>query len=579
MRSREVLPLLIAATASTSSCSLMPGHGGAAPPPGFAPCAIPGAEDPVCGTVVVFENRSQRTGRTIALRVVLLPARTRHPAPDPLFIIASGPGQAASSLADFASETFAGIRRQRDIVLVDARGTGGSNPLNCTLYPDLRSYFGDLFPVDAVRACRAKLAAVTDLRQYTTRNLADDLDDVRAALGYHRVNIYGTSYGTAAARVYLARHPAHVRAIVLKAIAPMTPMPVLSFARDAQHAIDRLIYDCTADSACHRAFPNLPAEADSVFERLNRRDQPSEARDPDTGRSQRVMVSRGAFAAALLSALQGPSTASSVPALLHQVYAGDYRPAARLMVALRHFANTELSWGMHFSVICTEANPPVDSAVIARESAGTFLGDYRVQQQIQACREWPRGDSTGFGVIPSSSVPALLSSGELDPNTPPRWGVEAARTLSAARHLVIRYGTHNFGNLHGCLDVLIDRFIDAGSAAALDTSCVSSIQMTPFVTKPEPPEVTLSPELLAGFAGSYHKRIPPITVTIEPLGEILRATLGSRRQYTLVPIGNDRFRVDEAPDNVVQFVVESGRATRMLFELRGRRVSLTRRKD
>lgn len=286
-----------------------------------------------------------------------------------------GRGQAASALASFASDAFKGVRRKRDIVLVDVRGTGGSHPLNCELYPDLPSYFGDLFARDAVRQCRAKLEAVADLRQYTTRNLADDLDDVRAALGYERINIYGTSYGTIAARVYLARHPERVRALVMKAIAPMTPMPLLSYARDAQHALDRLVANCEADSACKTAFPNLRAEARAVFERLDSADAPARARDPETGRSEPVRISRGAFAGSLLTTMQGPTTTAAVPALIHEAYLGNYAPAARLIVGVRHVISEDLSWGMHFSVLCTEGNPPIDSAVIARESAGSFLGD------------------------------------------------------------------------------------------------------------------------------------------------------------------------------------------------------------
>jgi TAP-like protein len=337
-----------------------------------------------------------------------------------------------------------------------------------------------------------------------------------------------------------------------------------------------LIGVCEADAACHGAFPNIRVEADSVFRRLREADVTTRARDPRTGRSQTVRLSRGAFAGALLTAMQGPATAVSIPALLHEAYLGNYEPAARLIAGVRHVFGQEISWGMHFSVICTEGNPPIDPVVMARESANSFLGDYRVRQQIQACREWPAGDSTGIGTMPVSAVPALLSSGELDPNTPPRWGEEAARLLPSSRHLVIRYGSHNFGNLRGCVDVLIVRFIEAGSAAGLDTTCISRIRLPAFVTAPDAPEVPLAPEILARYVGSYRKRIPPISVTVRPLGEVLQATLG-KRTFTLVPVGGKRFRVEGAPGYVVNFVLRNGRPTRMRFQLQGRTVSLSRR--
>jgi pimeloyl-ACP methyl ester carboxylesterase len=396
-------------------------------------------------------------------------------------------------------------------------------------------------------------------------------------LGYERVNLYGTSYGSIAARVYLARHPERVRSLVIKAIAPMTPMPLLSYARDAQRALDLLFGDCKADAACHAAFPNIREESRTVFARLDTADAPARARDPKTGLSYPVMISRGAFSGSVLTAMQGPSTAVALPALIHEAYLGNYAPAARLIVGVRNIISADLSWGMHFSVLCTDGNPRVDESTIARESAGSFLGDYRVRQQIQACEEWPRGDSTGFGPQPVSQAPALLSSGALDPNTPPRWGAEAARLLPNSRHLVVRYGSHNFGNLRGCIDVLINRFVEAGSAAALDTTCVGKIRLPSFVTSRDAPEVPLSRAALEAFAGTYRKRIPPITVTITPLGEVLQASFRNRK-FTLVHIGENRFRVEDVPGYQVDFHVENGRPARLIFILQGRRVSLSRKK-
>lgn len=567
---------LSAAIVGTVSCSVFSGNHGSTPRPGFAPCIIADVEDAQCRTVEVFENRATRTGRTIPLRVVLLPAKARRPEPDAVFFIAGGPGQAASSLTAFARELFSDVRRKRDIILVDVRGTGSSHALNCDLYPDLASYFGDLFPREAVRKCRAQLETRADLRQYTTRNLADDLDEIRSVLGYERVNLYGTSYGSAAARVYLARHPERVRSLVIKAIAPMTPMPLLSYAHDAQRALDVLLGDCEADSACHAAFPNIRAEAKAVFARLDSADAPARARDPRTGRSHPVTISRGAFAGSVLTAMQGPSTAAAIPALIHEAYLGNYGPAARLIVGVRHIIGTELSWGMHFSVLCTEGNPPIDDETIAHESANSFLGDYRVRQQIQACKEWPRGDSTGFGAIPVSNVPALLSSGELDPNTPPRWGAEAARLLPNSRHLVVRHGSHNFGNLRGCIDVLMNRFIEAASVTGLDTSCVAKIRFPAFVMAREAPEVPLSGAVLESFAGEYRKRIPPLKVAIAPLGDVLQASFRNRK-FILVHIGENRFRVEDVPGYQVEFKLDKGRPTKMIFDLQGRRVILSRR--
>jgi pimeloyl-ACP methyl ester carboxylesterase len=137
------------------------------------------------------------------LFVAVLPALETPVAPDPLFVIAGGPGQAATSMAEFASRAFSGVRRYRDIVLVDLAGTGRSAALQCQMYPTARDLVGDFYPISQVRACRDSLSQRTDLRRYNTSTLMDDLDEVRAVLGYDAINLYGTSYGTRATHVVI----------------------------------------------------------------------------------------------------------------------------------------------------------------------------------------------------------------------------------------------------------------------------------------------------------------------------------------------------------------------------------------
>src|ERR1700752_1380614 len=162
------------------------------------PCNNPSlTSDALCVKYEVFENRSTRTGRRIPLNIILLPAKSAKPAPDALFYLAGGPGAGATG---YASEKFIdNLRRNRGVVLVDQRGTGESNPLNCALSgsrEDMGGYFGEPFPVERIRACRTELEKVADLKLYTTSIAMDDLDEVRAALGYDRINVYGGSYGS-----------------------------------------------------------------------------------------------------------------------------------------------------------------------------------------------------------------------------------------------------------------------------------------------------------------------------------------------------------------------------------------------
>src|SRR6185437_3812652 len=178
------------------------------PPPSISltPCEVPGANPQTkdkarCGTLEVFEDRDHKTGRKIALKIVVYPATGPDKVADPLFYIPGGPGSSATEDAPYVAQQMAKIREHRDLVFVDQRGTGGSNPLNCELYNanELQSYLGYFFPLDDVRKCLTQLEPKADLKLYITTIAMDDIDDVRAALGYERINLFGGSYGTRAA--------------------------------------------------------------------------------------------------------------------------------------------------------------------------------------------------------------------------------------------------------------------------------------------------------------------------------------------------------------------------------------------
>src|SRR5207244_12853121 len=188
---------------------------------GPEPCRLPGIdEELLCGRLTVFENRLTRAGRTIDLSVVVLPAFDQNTKAEPLFDLAGGPGAAATESATFYAGQGKGYRRRRDVVLVDQRGTGKSNPLSLPGKRTPEDYPSEMSPVDCVKSLRQTLERRADLTQYTTSIAMDDLDDVRARLGYDRINLIGSSYGTRAALVYLRQHPERVRTVTLIGVAP-----------------------------------------------------------------------------------------------------------------------------------------------------------------------------------------------------------------------------------------------------------------------------------------------------------------------------------------------------------------------
>lgn len=226
----------------------------------------------LCGSYAVWENRATRQGRRIELHIVAVPSAAADPAPDPVFVFAGGPGDAASNAARGWVEDRE-VRAHRDIVMVDQRGTGGSHRLDCRLPrdpSDVQGYFEPTLPKAEVKRCRVELERDADLAQYTTSIAADDLDEVRAWLGYDRINLTGGSYGTRAAQVYLRRHPDHVRSATLVGVAAMDQYLPLYHARDGKAALDRLFDTCQRTPACAAAFPRLPAEHERVLAGLDR---------------------------------------------------------------------------------------------------------------------------------------------------------------------------------------------------------------------------------------------------------------------------------------------------------------------
>ena len=451
---------------------------------GLSPCTLPGKVKAFCGTYEVFENRETRSGRKIPLKIVILPATGSDRAPDPVFSLEGGPGGGATSDAQELSHDP--VRARRDIVLVDTRGTGGSNPLNCNMWGEDGTRLDRIFPTDAVLACRDELQKRTDLTQYTTAAAMDDLDEVRRHLGYGKVNLSGASYGTYAAQVFLTRHPEAVRTVVLDAVVkPGEPAP-LYHARNAQQGLELLARDCAADPDCKAAFPNFQEEVATVLDRLAK--QPVKVRvvSPKTTQPVEVELTRSAAADTLRWALYSPEAASRLPLRVHLAAQGDYSDWTQAAVGVRYRLQQGLAFGLLFSVTCAENLPLIDPKEIPAATQGTFYGDDRVRDQLAACGVWPHAPlPPGSGDLVRSDLPVLLFSGERDPVTPPADAALVAQGFPNGLLVKIPHGTHSGAG--SCKERLIAEFVDRGTAQGLDTSCVKAASRVPFATKAAKP--------------------------------------------------------------------------------------------
>ena len=449
-----------------------------------------GPTDALCGSLSVYENREARSGRRISLNIVVLPSLAPEAAPDPLFFLAGGPGQGAAKMAPEIRDIFRPILRRRDIVLVDQRGTGKSNPLECRNESNSLQQLTESDEVSLTRLEKCLAGYDADVRFYTTPIAMDDLDDIRAYLGYDKVNLYGGSYGTRAALVYVRQHSGHVRSIVLDGVAPTDMRIPLFSARDAQRALDKLLADCEADEACRSGHPGLAARVRALLQRLNAQPVRVELMHPRTGIRETTTIDARIVTNVLFGALYSPLTASLVPTLIDRAEQNDFQNLLALGFA-SETSNDNLSIGMQLSVLCSEDAARVSSEDVSRETAGTVFGTHLMHGQLQACEKWPRGtiDASYFEPV-TSDVPALVLSGDVDPITPPGWGEEVAGHLKNARHITMP------GTGHGvigtaCGQDLIKEFIDEASVANLDVSCVNRVRRPPFFLTPAGPEPAL----------------------------------------------------------------------------------------
>ena len=475
---------LVALLAATATVAVVD----AQPPLDLKDCRVKGVSVPArCGSLTVFEDRATGAGRTIDLKIVVIPAVSGSPEPDPLFFLAGGPGQAATDLAERVLARLAEVRRNRDIVFVDQRGTGGSGRMSCALFESGsdegtsgESLQLDTLPLDDLRDCLAEIESATDPRHYTTPVAMDDLDDVRAALGYETINLYGGSYGTRAGLVYMRRHPERVRTAVLDGSAPVSMRLPSSMNADALRALDRLFADCAAESGCREAFPDLPETFARVIEELEANPRVLDTTHPRTGDSFELRLNGSGFAAGLRNSLYSPTVASLLPWTIARAAQGDFGPFLAQIVPLSDSGEL-INPGMFLSVICAEDVSQLADGDAERLAAEGILGRLQVEVITDACSVWPAADLPADYFEPvRSDIPTLLLSGDLDPVTPPRWGEAVLGGLGDARHVVAPGAGHGV-IAHGCADDVIAKFIETGSHEGLDVSCLERIRRPPFM--------------------------------------------------------------------------------------------------
>ena len=467
---RALVALVLAAASGLAGAQLL------------ADCRVSGIRHGVqCGVVKRALDPARPSGATIDVHYVVVPALARRKWPDPVVLLAGGPGQSAIGVAAQTLALFSRLNNRRDIVFIDQRGTGRSAPLDCAKSEreTLAEQADTERQVERLRLCRAALrklpyiAADGDLAFFTTTIAMQDLEAVRLQLGVPQLNLVGVSYGTRAALEYMRQFPGAVRRSVLDAVAPPDMVLPASFSADGQAALDALLAACDKDGACNQAYPALRADWAALLKSLPR---PVTTAHPLSGAPERYTLTRDMVLGAVRGALYAPAVAAALPAAITEAAAGRFDALAGLGSMLGSRRGLQLSMGMHFSVICAEDAPRLDQAT---DAPGADFGTDYATLYRRVCADWPRGAvPAAFYTVPPTRTPTLLFSGGLDPATPPRHGERIAKALgAAAQHVVVPNAGHGALAI-GCTSDVVYRFIEAANdadATRVDAGCVKGI--------------------------------------------------------------------------------------------------------
>lgn len=454
----------------------------------LTPCRVGEQRVPaMCGDLGVPENAEQPAGAQIPIRVAVLPASAAGSKLTPLLILVGGPGQAATHSGVPIARLLSEVRRHRDLVLVDQRGTGGSRALRCDIEepPFAQRLSASVDPVDIAK-CLETLGV--DTTQFTTLDALDDYEAVREALGYTRWNLWGGSYGSRVALAYMQQHPDRIERVVLDGAAPTDIALPLHFAVDGQASLDAALSGCARTPECASAFPNLTAAVPELLSQLGAHGIEATVTHPTHGAKENIQITRDGFLTGLRTLLYSSELTALVPLALDRAARdADWTPFVAAVSAIMDLMTRQVEHvGMYLSVICAEDVPRFAREDVAERTRSTIFGTTLVEQARRSCSVWKAAVMPDTYYEPvKREHPTLILSGAHDPATPPRWGQLVAERLPHSRHVVA--ATSHGVTSAGCAPRVITEFLTSTEPLAIDVGCLAQLPVVPFFTRPTGP--------------------------------------------------------------------------------------------
>ncbi len=429
-----------------------------------------------CLMLDVPEDHADPSGRKIRIHVALIPALARNKEPDPVVFLAGGPGQAASDMGRLVT-VLGSLRRSRDILLVDQRGTGLSKTLRCATYDRLtRDDWFDPKRLEEVAKLKDWTQCLAELqgnpRTHRTDDYIADLERVRQALGVPAFNLWGGSYGSRVALRYMKLYPQSIRTAVLDGLAPTSLLIPNDLLRHSERLLEQSFAACAASSSCAKAYPDLATRFSRLLQRLAAQPMQAQLIHPGTGQSFSTRIDDRTLLSLLWPLLYTPESQRLIPQLIAQAEAGRFDAFLALSVD-GPLDPSAISVLQRFAVLCAED--------MTQTSQAKAPANFRSLAQLfrEGCEGFPAGRVAPEYFTPTrSDIPTLLLSGSLDPVTPPSTAEEVGQTLTRHRHLVVE-GMGHIVSPHPCLRRVITRFIEDGRHPDKPLACEAELKLPP----------------------------------------------------------------------------------------------------